>query len=94
MHGNTTGERDEEDLKRNCLTIRWPDAQHKAVVDTAWRRRTSASEMIREMVLDRLRADGVKVEDSWPQDVSDSPARSSKAGRATRGAFGKVGGIA
>lgn len=45
---------DEADLKRNCLTIRFKDEEHKAVVDEAWRNRKTASGWLRDLVLERL----------------------------------------
>ena len=58
---NVKTERREEDLKRNCLTIRWPDKQHRTVTDEAWRRRQSASELVREMVIEGLQREGVRI---------------------------------
>jgi hypothetical protein len=46
---------------RNTTTIRWTDAQMRTVCDTAWQRRTSVSEMVREMVIEALSKQGVEV---------------------------------
>jgi hypothetical protein len=45
---------DEQELKRNCLTIRFKDEEHKLVVDEAWRNRKTASGWLRDLVLERL----------------------------------------
>lgn len=44
----------EEQQLRNTLSIRWRDGEHQAVTEIAWKRRTSASAMIREIVLSAL----------------------------------------
>ena len=46
-------------LKRNPLSVRWADDEHRTLVDEAWRRRMSASELVRRYVIDGLRRDGV-----------------------------------
>ena len=46
---------------RNTTTIRWTDDQMKIIADTAWERRTSVSEMIREMVSDALSKEGIQI---------------------------------
>lgn len=47
----TEEKRDEERL-RNPMTTRWTDADFKLVADTAWRRRLSSSELVRQIVLE------------------------------------------
>ena len=53
----------ESEMLRNTLTIRWGDAEHRAVVDEAWKRRMSASELVRGYVVAGLELDGVAVKD-------------------------------
>jgi hypothetical protein len=48
----------EEDLRRNTLTIRFKDNEHKAVSDEAWRKRMSMSGWLREIALNRLESEG------------------------------------
>ena len=43
------------DLRRNTLSIRFTDAEHRLVCDAAWKKRTSASAMVREILLSGLR---------------------------------------
>jgi hypothetical protein len=50
-----------EEQYRNTTTVRWTDAQMRAVCDTAWSRRTSVSKMVREMVTDKLKKEGVEI---------------------------------
>ena len=50
---------DEADLHRNCLSIRFKDAEHQAVVDEAWRNRKTASGWLRELVLEHLARKGI-----------------------------------
>lgn len=50
--------------KRNCLCIRWDDASHRLVSDEAYKRRTNCSELIRQIVLERLPREEVKAEQS------------------------------
>ena len=40
----------EEQKLRNPLCIRWDDASHVRLTDTAWRMRVSASELVRRLV--------------------------------------------
>lgn len=56
-----------EEIKlRNPLCIRWDDDSHRRLTDAAWRRRMSASELVRRLVgegldcLDRLEAKAEK----------------------------------
>ncbi len=44
----------EEMMLRNPLCVRWNDADYRLVVDTAWQRRMRVSELVREIVLERL----------------------------------------
>ena len=44
----------EEKKLRNPLCIRWDDESHKRLTDAAWRRRISASELVRQLVADGL----------------------------------------
>jgi len=44
-----------EMMLRNPLCIRFDDADYKLVVDTAWTRRMRVSELVRQLVLERLR---------------------------------------
>lgn len=53
MRNNTSTKPDEE-LRRNPLTVRWSDHEHKLVTDTAWRNRISASEFIRRLVMEGI----------------------------------------
>ena len=48
--------------KRNGLCIWWDDASHQFVTNEAHNRRISCSEMIRTIVLEQLKKEGVKVE--------------------------------
>lgn len=43
-----------EMMLRNPLCVRWTDADHKRVTDTAWARRMRVSELVRQLVLDGL----------------------------------------
>jgi hypothetical protein len=45
--------RDEERL-RNPLCVRWSDEEHTTLVDTAWRMRIHASELVRRFVAEGL----------------------------------------
>ena len=45
----------DEEKRRNPLTIRWSDVEHQLVTDTAWRKRTNASALVRELVLSNIR---------------------------------------
>jgi len=54
----------ESEQKRNCLCVRWDDASHQLVSDEAYKRRTSCSDMIRQIVLERLPRAEVKAEPS------------------------------
>lgn len=51
----------EEEQMRRITTVRWTDDQMKIIADTAWERRTSVSEMIREMVSDALSKEGIQI---------------------------------
>lgn len=44
----------DDEMRRNTLTIRWTDDEHRLVSETAYERRTSCSEMIRGIVLGEL----------------------------------------
>jgi len=44
----------ETERKRNCLAIRWNDADMKRVSDEAYSKRISCSGLIREIVMERL----------------------------------------
>ena len=44
---------DEEKLCRP-LCVRWSDAEHKALIDTAWKMRVHASELVRRLVAEGL----------------------------------------
>jgi hypothetical protein len=44
----------EEDRLRNPMTTRWTDDDFTLVSDTAWRRRMSTSELVRQIVLEVL----------------------------------------
>lgn len=50
---------DDSELRRNCLTIRFKDDEHKVITDEAWRNRQSASKLIRDIVLGYLHAEGI-----------------------------------
>ena len=52
----TEAKRDEERL-RNPMTTRWSDADFRLVSDEAWRRRLSASELVRRLVIRGLEED-------------------------------------
>lgn len=43
-----------EERKRNPLTIRWTDEEHALVTETAWKNRTNASALVRELVLENI----------------------------------------
>jgi hypothetical protein len=47
------------DLRRNTLSIRFTDAEHRLVCDAAWRSRISASAMIRGILLNGLQENGL-----------------------------------
>lgn len=51
----------EEKLKRNVLTIRFSDSEHRAVTNASWQAHSSASSYIRGIVLEHLRRQGVEV---------------------------------
>ena len=51
--------RDEERL-RNPMTSRWTDDDFRLVSDEAWKRRMSASELVRQLVIAGLKAEGQK----------------------------------
>ena len=51
----------EQNQHRNSTSIRWTDSQMKVVSDTARERRTNVSAMIRDMVIQALRRDGVRI---------------------------------
>ena len=44
----------ESEKKKNTLSVRLADAQHDLITDTAWRRKTNCSQMIRDIVLEQL----------------------------------------
>ena len=48
----------DEERRRNALSIRWSDSEHRALVDAAWRRRIPASALVRQYVAEGLRRDG------------------------------------
>ena len=50
--------------KRNGLTVRWPDSVHKAVCEMAWEQRQTVSSLVREVMVDHLRKNGIRVDDS------------------------------
>ena len=50
-----------DQLRRNCLTIRFQDAEHQAVRDEAWRRKMTASGWIRDLVMEKLKQKGAKL---------------------------------
>jgi len=39
---------------RNPLCVRWNNEEHRALVDTAWRSRVHASELVRRLVAEGL----------------------------------------
>jgi|GEM_PF-1813942 len=52
-----------EKMLRNPLCVRWTDADHKLVTDTAWARRMRVSELIRQLVLEGLQTAGASTAD-------------------------------
>ena len=48
----------EEERLRNSLTIRFNDKEHKNICDIAWKSRVSASQMIRDIILEKLNENG------------------------------------
>ena len=52
----TEAKRDEE-RQRNPMTTRWTDGDFKLVADTAWKRRLSTSELVRQLVIRALAAE-------------------------------------
>lgn len=44
----------EEDRLRNTLSIRFTDLEHREICDLAWSKKTSASAMIRGLLLEKL----------------------------------------
>jgi hypothetical protein len=57
-------EKNEEDLRRNTLSIRFTDAEHKLVCNAAWKKRISASGMIRAILLNGLEERGLNIAES------------------------------
>lgn len=49
--------------KRNGLTVRWPDSIHKAICDMAWAQRQTVSSLVRNVMVDHLKRNGVRVEE-------------------------------
>ena len=49
----------EEEKRRNPLTIRWTDDEHRAVANQAWQKHRSASAFVREIVITHLDSQGV-----------------------------------
>ncbi len=52
----------DEELRRNIITLRLRDDEHKAVSDSAWMHRTSVSAWLRELALEKLAKEGVKLD--------------------------------
>ena len=50
----------ESEMRRNALSIRWSDSEHRELVDAAWLRRIPASELVRQYVAEGLRRDGAE----------------------------------
>ena len=50
--------RPENEQRRNALSVRWSDDEHRTLTDEAWKRRLSASELVRRYVSEGLRRDG------------------------------------
>lgn len=48
-----------EDRRRNTLSIRFTDREHRLVCDTAWKQRLSASGMIRDIILGQFQRLGI-----------------------------------
>jgi len=44
----------ENEKKKNCLCVRWNDASMQRVCDEAYSKRISCSELVRDIVLERL----------------------------------------
>jgi uncharacterized protein (DUF1778 family) len=47
--------RPEDELKRNAISIRLGDDEHHLITETAYRNRQSVSEMVREMVIEKIK---------------------------------------
>jgi len=48
----------EAQLRRNILTIRFRDAEHRAISNAAWERRMTMSGWVRDIALSRLEEEG------------------------------------
>jgi hypothetical protein len=48
-----------KDLRRNTLSIRFTDQEHRTICDAAWRNRISASSMIRDILLGEIEQRGL-----------------------------------
>lgn len=48
----------EEELRRNCLTVRLRDREHQALSNEAWRNRMTMSGWVRQIALSHLKAEG------------------------------------
>ena len=70
-------EHDKERLRRNTMSIRFTDQEHKLVCNTAWKNRISASGMIREILLNGLKEQGLDIHND------ESPIRAA-GGRRSR----------
>lgn len=52
---------EDENRLRNVLSIRFRDAEHRAITDFAWRQRRSCSDLVREVTLEHLQRAGIEV---------------------------------
>ena len=58
----------DEQRRRNCITLRLTDLEHKAISDTAWKNRRTASALIREATYSFLKiTEGINLEETKVQ---------------------------
>lgn len=55
----------DEQRRRNCITLRLTDLEHKAISDTAWKNRRTASALIRDAMYGYLKTnEGINLEET------------------------------
>lgn len=62
----------DDELRRNVLSIRFTDAEHKAICDHAWKNRISASALIRDLLRNEMNTFGAE--------SASAASRSNKGG--------------
>ena len=58
----------DEQRRRNCISLKLTDREHKAIADTAWKNRSTASALIREAMYGYLKTnEGIILEETNTQ---------------------------